>query len=581
MFKFNKRGGFVTIRQKIILLAIVSTLIPLCSIGTFTFLYFIKVVENKISDTTSNLLSVINWNIDTFEVDVESIAKMVLSSKDIQYYLSDETNDFKEMYKLQTSTRDFLINLANNKSYINSIYVGSDKQEYITINRNEGVHSGNIYQTIIGTEWYQTVKKYDGRGVWFNAVGDASVSGQNLLLFGKLLKNLDTLEPTGILMITVDRNVFDQMFKDIYRVGGDRIIILDYKRVVYNSGSLIGKQLIDDKEVATLSGLPEKGRTTIEISGKKYIVNYSTNERTGWKVVSMIPYESILKEVNIIKGLTILLIVVSFTLAIIGSYLISNRITKQLVLLNKVVNKIALREGIHNYHFKNTDEIGIIGNQFIHIHNMNSDLTIKLYESKIKEKEAELLALQSQINPHFLYNTLNSIYWMAEKIKAKNISKMVISLSKFFKLSLNNGSYITTVENEIEQIRNYLEIQNIRYDNKLIVSIEVEPSILKEKVIKLLIQPLVENAIYHGLELKEGEGHITIRGMKKEHVLVFEVIDDGIGFDTEHISAKSKGYALKNIEERIKLHYGESYGISVESEPLIGTKAVITVGIIS
>ncbi|MFC6604272.1 sensor histidine kinase [Ectobacillus funiculus] len=179
----------------------------------------------------------------------------------------------------------------------------------------------------------------------------------------------------------------------------------------------------------------------------------------------------------------------------------------------------------------------------------------------------------------FLYNTLNSIFWMAEKAKVKPIAKMAVSLSKLFQLTLNNGKHITSVRNEIEQVNSYLQIQNIRFDNKIEYLIDVDPSILDEKIIKLLLQPIVENAVQHGLEQQKDQGKIIIKGVKKEGMMVFEVTDNGVGFNSEEVFLKNQGYALKNINERIKLYYGPEFGLSITSKSNIGTKVVLTIGI--
>jgi two-component system sensor histidine kinase YesM len=156
---------------------------------------------------------------------------------------------------------------------------------------------------------------------------------------------------------------------------------------------------------------------------------------------------------------------------------------------------------------------------------------------------------------------------------------MAVSLSKIFKLTLNDGKYITTVENEIDQVKSYIDIQNIRFDNKIKYSVDVDPSLLTKKIIKLILQPLVENAVYHGLELKEGNGKIIITGRKANDAMIFEVNDNGVGFDTEEAAGSKQGYALKNINERIKLQYGQNYGMKIESKKDRGTKVTIKVGL--
>ncbi|MNO17301.1 Sensor histidine kinase YehU [compost metagenome] len=568
----------ISIRSKIIILSIACSLLPLVLIASLTFVYLSKVIENKMSDTTSNLLGSINWNIQTFVNDVESISKLMLSSRDVQNFLSYTKNDFKEIYDLQNATRSLIVNITNNKSYIRYVYVGSGQRELITTNQWDRLTYDNIYQAVSRTTWYQQVGEMGGRGLWLNSDEVRLLKDSpNLLLYGKRLNNLETLEPIGMLIISIDRRVFDEMFKNISNAENGNLMILQQNKVIYYNSRTADLKQIPQKELHLLYDLPEQGTHIETINGERYVITFDTNPVTRWKVVSMIPYSNINSEIVLIRNVTFTLTLAAFLLAAYGSYLISNRITKQLTLLSSVARKAAKRDKIEGILFQEEDEIGKIGNQFLRTFRTNTELSDKLIEAKLKEKEAELHALQSQINPHFLYNTLNSIYLMAERIGAKNISKMVMSLSNIFKLSLNNGDYITTVGNEIDQVKNYLEIQNIRYNGKFEVTIDLEPGIEQIRMLKLLIQPLVENAIFHGIELKENQGNIAIRGRIEGESLIFEVEDDGVGFDPD--AMRPRGYALRNIQERIQLHYGQDRGIRINSVPGAGTKVTLEIGI--
>ncbi|WP_410514221.1 sensor histidine kinase [Paenibacillus sp. BR2-3] len=576
--KINRPFLSISIRSKIIILSIACSLLPLVLIASLTFVYLSKVVENKVSDTTSNLLGSINWNIQTFVNDVETISKLMLSSRDVQTFLSYNKDDFKEIYDLQNATRNLVVNITNNKSYIRYVYVGSGKRELIVTNQWDRFTYDNIYQAVSRSKWYQQVGGMGGRGLWLNSDEVRLVKNSpDLLLFGKRLNNLETLEPIGMLIISIDRRVFDEMFKDITNAENGHLMILEQNKVIYHNSRTANLKQISQKELNLLYDLPGQGTRIETMGGERYVITFDTNPGTQWKVVSMIPYSNINSEIVFIRNVTFSLTLVAFLLAAYGSYLISNRITKQLTLLSSVARKVAKRDDIEGILFEEEDEIGKIGNQFLRTFRTNTELSDKLIEAKLKEKEAELHALQSQINPHFLYNTLNSIYLMAERVGAKNISKMVMSLSNIFKLSLNNGDYITTVGNEIDQVKNYLEIQNIRYMGKFEVTIELEPGIEPIRMLKLLIQPLVENAIFHGIELKEDKGSIAIRGRREGETLVFEVEDDGVGFDSAVM--QPRGYALRNIQERIQLHYGQNRGIRIDSVPGAGTKVTLEIGI--
>lgn len=562
------------IKQKIILLALFSTLIPLLVIGPFTFILFNKAVENKVSATITNLLTIADWNIDTLITDIEDISNGIFLSNDIRGFLSNHKVG-PSLFRSETASRNTLNNITVvNRPFINSIYIGNENHGLLKINRGESLAKGNEYQLIKDSSFYHQLMNSSWKGKWFNGHNMRLVTADKQpLIFGRMIRNLDTMNSIGILLISIDSQIFESMFNDVKTKGN--ILVLDGNHILY---SRIDTQVSPLQVTNMIDGSENKGTVIKKIDGTKNIVNYHTNEKTGWKVVSIIPYASAVREVNEIRTITITLLIVGLILSIIFAFTLSRKITKQLGLLRLVTEKMEKREVISGIEFNKEDEIGKIGNRFVEIYNRNIDLQLKLYESKIKEKEAELLALQSHINPHFLYNTLNTIYWMALKLHAKPIAKIAISLSKIFKLTLNDGSHITTVKNELDQVESYLEIQNIRFDHKISYSLEVDPAIFETRIIKLLLQPIIENAVYHGLE-QLGKGRIIIKGSKQDHCLLFEISDNGKGFDSQNYHSNKMGYALKNINERLKLHYGDGFGLEINSEIGKGTTVFLKVGL--
>lgn len=197
----------------------------------------------------------------------------------------------------------------------------------------------------------------------------------------------------------------------------------------------------------------------------------------------------------------------------------------------------------------------------------------------------ELNVLHSQINPHFLYNTLDTIVWMAEFGNSEKVVEVTKSLARFFRLSLSGGEEITTIERELDHVRQYLFIQKERYKDKLIYTIEGDGALSDVKIPKLLLQPVVENAIYHGIRDKEGAGHITIKVNEEGDLIVMTVEDDGVGFDTKILSEQKNdreiklgGVGVANVDQRLKLAYGEACGVTVESAPGVGTRVILSLG---
>ena len=241
--------------------------------------------------------------------------------------------------------------------------------------------------------------------------------------------------------------------------------------------------------------------------------------------------------------------------------------------LEQVIDKVGDGERHITEEFDDS-EVGQIGQKFKEMVNTNLELSEYLLSAKLNEREAELLLLQSQINPHFLYNTLDSLYCIAIIHGDDQIADMALALSNHFKLALNNGQKFCKVSDAIMQIQEYMKLQNIRFRDRFELELDVDKEIMEERILTFILQPFVENALYHGLEPKIGNGKIVVRGWREEENLIFTVADDGVGM--EDISVLQTGYAIQNVRERIHLNYGDEYGFTAESGKGQGTKITIT-----
>lgn len=293
------------------------------------------------------------------------------------------------------------------------------------------------------------------------------------------------------------------------------------------------------------------------------------------------------KSVNrwVVTNIIMLLAVLAFSAAAV--WFISGSISNPIRDLRKMAASIA--EGNLNVRVenRNTDEIASLGTSL----NTMAGKLQELLDRSIKEQEnlkkSELKALQAQINPHFLYNTLDTIVWMAEANKSEQVIEIVEALSKFFRITLSKGKDWISIRDEIEHVRSYLIIQKIRYRDILNFRIEVDEEILDYNILKLTLQPIVENALYHGIKNRRAGGEILIRGSKidDKNVILLEVIDNGIGMTKERLdevqaeldndntepSIKENGFGLNNVHKRIELYYGKNYGVSIQSENNKGT----------
>jgi two-component system sensor histidine kinase YesM len=251
------------------------------------------------------------------------------------------------------------------------------------------------------------------------------------------------------------------------------------------------------------------------------------------------------------------------SMAIWMSYLLTKYISNPVNKLAKLMSSVENGDRTVKFNVKYNDEIGHLGTSFNNMVNEIHRLIDKVYKEKYLLKEAEFETLKAEINPHFLYNILNSINWMAKMGKCDDVSKMITTLGSFLRYNISKKEDVVTIDEDIKQVENYLQLQKMRYGDKFSTQIYIDPEIRQHKILKLLIQPIVENAIVHGIEPKIGKGLIKINGIKDNKNICFEVMDDGIGMNKS--TSTGEGLGLQNVDKRIKIHYGEEYGVYIET----------------
>ncbi|MEW8972738.1 MAG: sensor histidine kinase [Tissierellaceae bacterium] len=357
---------------------------------------------------------------------------------------------------------------------------------------------------------------------------------------------------------------------------------------------LIEKYISADGLAKIIDGSLEKNSGTIEtknIANKDTTVFFSSIPYTeNWILCTMVENHKIHAQTNSIINLVLTFGMILLGISILLAILVSGSIVKPIHRLKE--NMIQVSKGNLNsyYVIKNKDEISILGNVF---NNMLDDLKKSIdevYRVQNQKRSAELRALQSQINPHFLYNTLDTIQWKSLDYNAFEVADMINALSKFFRISLSDGREFITIADEIEHVRNYLKIQEVRYHDKMDYTINVDNDIDQYLVPKMIIQPLVENSIYHGLKPRRERGNIIVNINLLKPYISIEVIDTGIGMDTDKLksiqenlinSYESEYYGLYNVNERLKLSFKDKYRLIIKSEKDKGTKITILIPIIS
>lgn len=349
---------------------------------------------------------------------------------------------------------------------------------------------------------------------------------------------------------------------------------------------------VDDKELSgilpsldTLTGYENAQIDTVTLGGSRYLLGYTPIRQSDWVLVIAIPYWSlIMQNVKVYQSILVTL-ALSLPLILIVGYLFSIVITKPVYQL--IQNMKQAEHGDFNIPIApaSRDEIGQLNQSFNVMLTKLSLLMDEKYRLGKEKKNAQLKALQVQINPHFLYNTLDMINVMAINGQYQKIRSAIQALSHYYRSSLNSGSDVATLQDEINHVRSYVEIQNLRFEDAIQLTVEAAPELLSCRMFKICLQPFVENSILHGILEKDSEsGTIHIHAWKEEPYLYVSIEDDGVGMDDQTMASlfqkplnQEGGYGIYNVQERIKINYGNHCGITFQSEPGVGTTAVIKI----
>ncbi len=328
----------------------------------------------------------------------------------------------------------------------------------------------------------------------------------------------------------------------------------------------------------------DRAGAIFKMNGSKYLVTSSHFNKMDWIILGIVPLDELMDDNLRASRLIYLTGLTCIALVILLSFLLSRSISKPIIRLSRMMVNAGVGQFEIRAEEKGQDEVGHLSRSFNRMLGQISSLMDEVYTEQKKKREYELLALQAQINPHFLYNTLESIVSLIKLRWTEDAIMLIQTLGKFYRMVINRGESMITIGEEIEITRQYLMIQKVRYRESLEYDFDLEDEALKRKIMKLSIQPLVENAIYHGIKKKAEKGTLSISAKMTDNHVVVSVQDDGIGMSPDMVQQllseseqrKKLGFGLRSVDERIKLHFGNEFGISITSEPGMGTRINIT-----
>ena len=534
---------------------------------------------------TQTITKQINQNIDSYIDYMENTSYLVSSNEDVQKYLFGDTADPEARDRILSQFETIL----DSRSDILNLGIIAENGRMLI---NNGQRLTNQDLDIHSQEWYTNA--LEGRESVYLTSSHVQhiISGERpwVITLSRGIRNKEMgtgQEKEGVFFIDLNYSAISELC-DQSMVGnqGYAFIVDADGNIVYHPQQ---QQLYNELQTENIDLVMNAGSDIVTwgdgINKKMYSI--SRSEKTGWTVVDCVRVEELLRRSNEAQSIYVLVAIGLMAVALFFSRFVAKSITLPIQRLCDSMERV--QEGdfsVSDIVVDSENEIGSLTKSF----NVMTQRIHELMAQNIREQEAkrksELKALQSQINPHFLYNTLDSIIWMAEGKKNEEVVLMTASLARLLRQSISNEDELVSIGQEIEYARGYLTIQKMRYKDKLEFWIEVEPSILNIRLIKLVLQPVIENAIYHGLKYKESRGLLLVKGFMKNGNAVLQVIDDGVGMDQEtldHIYERHKvdyhsnGVGIYNVQKRLQLYYGNEYGIVYESKPGEGTTATITI----
>lgn len=551
----------IKLRYKLAIFYSLFCFLPVMLLFWLSFLQMRSIIDDK---GKMNLQSYLQQSVSSMDRTLDgynSLSDYIAFDRTLAEVFSMEYGTPYEQYEQLTQKVDPILRTA-------SYFHGGMQQ--ITIYTDNGMvkHDTTVapVSEIEETDWYQKTLEHPGLNWFANYQEETLFSARKLAFSG-------AREGVNILYMDVDyQKLFTPYAETLISECGLYITDQDGK-LVFEESRFSGKNQNYDLTYSEFLEQRDRGSTD-------YIILCEQSNTTGWTVWLYQPVGlagEAMRPIGVMAGVTILICIFAAVLAyFITSGMVSSRIERLTHFMQEV------QEGSMDMQMESDDrdEIGMLYRGFGSMMKRIRTLINEVYLSKITQKEAELKALQAQINPHFLYNTLSLINWKALAAGEEDISRMTLALSTFYRTALNRGRNVLQVETELRNTRAYLEIQSMLHDGNFDYEIEAQTEILQCESLNLILQPLVENAIHHGIEEKtDGRGKITVRGWKEDNCVWFMVEDNGVGMEQEVadkiLTMESKGYGVRNVNERIRLCYGEKYAMKVESVVGKGTKMTI------
>jgi two-component system sensor histidine kinase YesM len=577
------------IKYKLLLSYVLLILLAVLTLTSLAYYKTSGMIEERVVESTKKSFEQANTFITYKLNSVKDVSSILFLNRELNQTLAKEGPDYKLAEQIDDYHKllEIIRSVQTSSREIFSIRLYADNEAIYTRENRTIMNMSEIVQS----DWYSSMlSNNDGiycRPTYEHNYGDERKIANIISCVRPLQNGGVSGKVLGVVVLDIDEQMISQIIERTDITNSGSVYLID------NNGSVIsaldktklGKPLDSMNTMPTRLWEQSEGTENIKIAGHSHIVTQKHVEGTGWRLVAIIPNEEILAQTSELARSLLIVLGIVVLLAIPTALWISNGMTRRIRDLLVQIRKIEDEKWEQNPPPSSSDEIGVLQNHLNRMSDNIQSLIREKYQEQVLKKSAELKALQAQINPHFLYNTLDMIHWQAMKHKAPDISEVVAQLAKFFRLSLSMGKDVITIRDELEHVRIYLDIQSRRFGGKIDYRIETDPDAESCATVKLILQPLVENAILHGIQErpdKTGTIIIKVEMDSDSQAILLSVSDDGVGMGAEQISKltarpHTRGYGVWNVSEKIKLYFGEQYGLTFDSRLGLGTTVRIVI----
>ncbi|MCL6605554.1 MAG: sensor histidine kinase [Paenibacillus sp.] len=571
--------------RKLIVVFVFLVSIPITYVSYLTSRSMFNTVVVNATKSAGQMTSNASDTIDRYIADLKRYTALPLYNRDVQFYLEQRIIDWDKNTKLDM----FLSYLHHTKEEILSVYL-VDKYDAVFFDKDPGINE--LFPADHLMDWKSLSEAADvapfiqGR----HTIRVNTNEYKDVFSVIRTINSVNTLKKIGIIVFDVDINLFKGIIDPVNAVTQGNTLIVDNKGHLIYDGAVQGESA-DKKLSLNTQHLLEKatqpeGHFQIDLEGQPNLVVYTVSKQTGWTTLVTIPRDRILSPVEKNRNtlLVTTLIIVAFALFV--ATVISHALTKPLKSMVRLMKQVQHGNLDVWLHPKYNDEIGMLGSHFNRMIIRVKDLLQEVSLTEKRKQKADMRALQNQINPHFIYNTLESIRMLAESSDDPRVAKLTYLLGLQMRYSITRSDETVTVKHELDHVRNYFHLLQIRFPDKFELEIQVPEEFLNLPILKLVFQPIVENAVFHGLDQKDGPGKLRISAKAQKGQAIFYIDDNGVGMDANTLRSLNSslmdgaigekfGIGLRNVNERIRLHYGSTFGLRVESELGVRTRVIL------